>query len=69
MSNIKGIMKPDDEIITLEEVAKLTKFDKGYLKRRYNTWRSYGVRILKIAPNAKPRFYRSDILRMLEVQK
>ena len=62
-------MKPGDEIITLEDVAKLTKFDKGYLKRRYNAWRDYGVRILKMTPNSKPRFYKSDIIRMLEAQK
>ncbi len=62
-------MSEDDEIITLEEVAKLTKFNKGYLKQIYNSWRDYGVRILKMAPNAKPRFYKKDIIRMLEAKK
>ncbi len=62
-------MSENDEIITLEEVAKLTKFSKDHIRHIYNSWRDYGVRILKMAPNAKPRFYRSDIIRMLEAKK
>lgn len=57
------------EILTLSEVADLTKYKKGYLYKVYNSWRDYGVRILKPAPNARPRFYKADILKMMEVQK
>ena len=62
-------MSENDEIITLEEVAKLTKFNKDYLGQVYSTWQEYGVRILRISPNAKPRFYKSEILKMLEAKK
>ena len=62
-------MRENDEIITLEEVAKLTKHNKDYLSQIYNSWREYGVRVLKLAPNARPRFYKSDIIKMLEARK
>lgn len=63
------MMAVGDEIITLDEVAKLTKYKKSYLYQIYNSFRDYGVRILKPAPNARPRFYRSDILKMMESPK
>ena len=62
-------MTENDEIITLEEVAKLTKFNKNYLRQVYNSWKDYGVCILKLHPNAQPRFYKSEILKMLESKK
>lgn len=62
-------MTPPDEILTLDDVAKLTRYKKSYLYQIYNSFRDYGVRILKPAPNARPRFYKSDILKMLEAQK
>jgi len=62
-------MSPTDEILTLDDVAKLTKYKKSYLYQIYNSFRDYGVQILKPAPNARPRFYKSEILKMMEVQK
>ena len=62
-------METINEILTLEEVADLTKYSLGYLRRTYTSWMDRGVRILKAAPNAKPRFYREDIIKMLEEQK
>lgn len=60
-------MKP--EILTLTEAADLLKISRGYAYQTYPRWREYGVRILKMAPNGVPRFYLSDILKMLEKQK
>ncbi len=58
-----------DTILTLKDVSKITKYSINYLYKVYHTWRDKGVRIIKIAPNAAPRFYLSDILKMLEQQK
>ena len=57
------------EILTLTEAAKVLKISRGYAYQIYPKWREYGVRILKIAPNATPRFYLADLLKMLEKQK
>ncbi len=57
------------EILNLEEACQLIglSISRGY--KVYFQWRDYGVRILKYAPTARPRFYRKDILRMLEARK
>ncbi len=57
------------EIITLGEACQILKINRGYAYRIYGNWRNYGVRILKTHPNAQPRFYVKDILRMLEAKK
>lgn len=57
-------------ILTLQEVADLTRYDLKYLNNHYmEIFGKQGVRVLRIAPNAKPRFYRTDIIKLLEGQK
>lgn len=63
------MVKGNDEIITLKEVAELTRYKIGYLYQVYHLWPARGVRIIKAAPNARPRFYRSEIIRMMESPK
>jgi hypothetical protein len=57
------------EIMDLNEACQLIGISTGYGYRVYHLWPGYGVRILKHHPNARPRFYRKDILRMMEVKK
>lgn len=61
--------KANDEILTMDEVAKLIKFPKSYVSKHYNSWRDYGLRVLITHPNARPRFWRSDIIKVLEAWK
>jgi hypothetical protein len=57
------------EIITLKEACAILKISLGYGYQIWPSWRDYGVRILKMRPNARPRFYVEDIIRMLEKRK
>jgi len=57
------------EIVTLEEAAKLLKISKHTVYKRWHEWRDYGVRVLKMKPNSTPRFYVSDLLKMMERPK
>lgn len=57
------------EIVTLEEAAKLLKISKHTAYKRWHGWRDYGVRVLKMKPNSTPRFYVSDLLKMMERPK
>ncbi len=57
------------EIVTLEEAAKLLKISKHTAYKRWHEWRDYGVRVLKMKPNSYPRFYVSDLLKMMECPK
>lgn len=58
------------EIVTLQEIADLTKYNIKYLSNNYmKLLVDKGVKVLRIGPNAKPRFYRADILRLLERAK
>lgn len=58
------------DIITLEEVAQLIKYSLQYLNNNYmKLFCDRGVRILRLKPGARPRFYRSDILKLMETQK
>jgi len=59
----------NDDILTLCEASKLLRISMGYAYQSYHLWKDYGVRILKPRPNAHPRFYRKDILKMMEVCK
>lgn len=59
----------EKDIITLSEACAVLGIKLGYGYQIYHMWPEYGVRILKHAPNAHPRFYRSDIFKMLEVKK
>lgn len=63
-------MNEKPEIITLEEAAKLTRYNLKYLNNHYtHLFTEQGVRILRISPNARPRFYRKEILAMMEACK
>jgi hypothetical protein len=57
------------EIITLTEASRLLGYSLGYTYQVYHAWRGRGVRFLKSTANAHPRFYRKEILRMLEARK
>lgn len=62
-------MAKDHEILTLTEAADLLRISRNYAYQVYPKWREFGVRILRMAPNSPPRFYKADILRMLEKTK
>jgi hypothetical protein len=57
------------KVITLAEACEILgkSLDWGY--HNYHLWPKYGVRILKPAPNAQPRFYEEDIYKMMEMPK
>jgi hypothetical protein len=57
------------KILTLKEVAEVLHIKLNYAYKVWKNWRDQGVRVLKTAPNAQPRFYLSDILKMLESSK
>jgi hypothetical protein len=57
------------QIVTLKEVAEIIRIKVSYAYKIWPTWRDKGVRVLKTAPNATPRFYLSDILKMMEQTK
>lgn len=57
------------ELVTIEEAAKVLKISKHYVYKIWPEWRDKGVRILKLRPNATPRFYLADILKMMEKPK
>ena len=57
------------QIVTLKEVAGILRISPHYAYKIWGQWRDKGVRVLKIAPNAQPRFYLSDIQKMLETTK
>ncbi len=63
MSNLKE----PPTILTLEEVAIMLKMKKSYVYRIWKSWK--GVRVLQHKCNATPRFYLTDILRMMEKPK
>ena len=58
-----------DEVLTLKEAASFLKISPNYVYKIWPSWRDAGVKVLKLNPNSTPRFYKSDILRMLETQK
>jgi len=59
----------ENEILTLAQACRLIGISRWHGYRIYFKWPDYGVRVLKHSPNAQPRFYRRDILRMMEVKK
>lgn len=60
----------DHTILTLEEVAAYTRYDLKYLNNNYmKLLAGNGVRVLRLAPNARPRFYKEDIEKLLERAK
>ena len=59
----------DIEIINLTQACQLIGISRWHGYRIYHLWPDYNVKILKHAPNARPRFYRKDILRMMEIKK
>lgn len=62
-------MANEKKIINLKEACELIGISIGYGYQVYCTWPNYGVRILKMRPNARPRFYTADILKMMESKK
>lgn len=62
-------MKAEDEILTLSEVAVLLKISKHSVYKIWHEWRDRGVRVLKLRPNSVPRFFKSDILKMMQMPK
>ena len=57
------------QIVTLEEAAQILRISRHTAYKRWHEWRDYGVRVLKMRPNATPRFYLSDLLKMMEQPK
>lgn len=57
------------KIITLAEACELQGISYSYGCHVYHLWPKYDVRILKSAPNARPRFYEEDIYKMMEMSK
>ena len=57
------------EIVTLKEACQILKIKLSYGYKVWPAWRDYGIRVLKIAPNATPRFYVEDLFKMLEKPK
>jgi len=57
------------KIITLADACAIIGISYDYGCQIYHLWPNYGVRILKAAPNAHPRFYEEDIYKMLEARK
>ncbi len=57
------------KIITLREACEIVGISYDYGRQIYHLWLGQGVRILKHAPNAHPRFYEEDIYRMMEKHK
>jgi len=58
------------EILTLEEVAELTRYDLKYLSNNYmRLFSNRGIRVLRMAPNARPRFYKNEVLKLMETPK
>jgi transposase len=57
------------EIVTLEQAANILKISKHTAYKKWHKWREYGVRVLKMETNATPRFYVSDLLKMMEAPK
>lgn len=56
-------------IVTLKEACQILKIKLSYGYKIWPTWRDQGVKVLKIKPNATPRFYLNDLLKMLEKPK
>lgn len=56
-------------IVTLKEAAEILKLKMPTVYKNWPKWRDQGVRVLKAYPNASPRFYLSDILKMMEQPK
>jgi DNA-directed RNA polymerase specialized sigma subunit len=63
------MVKLNDEILTLKEVAELLKISPNYVYQIWPSWRDKGVKVLKAAANSAPRFYKSEILKMMEIPK
>ena len=57
------------QIVTLKEAAGIIKISHSCAYKTWKKWRDRGVRVLKTAPNATPRFYLTDILKMMEMTK
>lgn len=54
------------EIVTLKEAAQILKISKHTAYRQWHRWRDQGIKILKLGPNGQPRFYLSEVLRVVE---
>lgn len=61
MGNVFG-----DELLTVEEVSTLIKKKPGFVYKNWHKWESNGLRVLRAGSH--PRFYRSDILKMMEAK-
>jgi predicted site-specific integrase-resolvase len=57
------------KIITLAEACEILGISYSYGCHTYHLWPDQGVRILKHAANARPKFYDEDIYKMMETKK
>lgn len=57
------------EIVNIDDISRILKVSKSKIYHDWPGWRDRGVRILKLKPNDRPRFYLSDILKMMESAK
>lgn len=56
----------NDQLLTLKEVAVFLRIKPGYM---YQIWTKLGIRPIVPYPDARPRFWKSDVIRMLDAQK
>lgn len=55
-----------DQLLTLKEAAEFLRIKPGYM---YQIWAKLGIKPVVPYPNARPRFWKSDVIRMLEARK
>lgn len=55
-----------DELISIREVAEMMKVSRSLVYSLWTTWEKKGLRVMKASPNGHPRFYKSEIVKMLE---
>jgi transposase len=55
-----------DEILSLTEVAVLMGLSRSRIYQIWHEWEDKGVRILKAYPNGQPRFFKQDIINLMQ---
>ena len=59
-------MVKDDELLTMKDVADFLKIS---IHTVYKKWPTFGIKPVVAYPGAKPRFWRSELLKMIESHK
>lgn len=63
---VKEKLKNNDELLTMQEVANFLKIS---IHTMYKNWTKFGIAPVVAYPGAKPRFWKSDILRLIVTRK